>query len=79
MSNKRKPSELEVESAEQNLEVSELAPISKPEPTVKVRGVSNHKCRIGNNDIIIEKDKETRLTSCEAMILQGAGKVFILA
>ncbi len=69
------------EVASETISAAKEIPASyvQPEKMVTVRGILNHKCRIGDSDIIIEKGKETKMSAGQAMILQSAGKLFIIA
>lgn len=60
----------------ENVEEAAMAPAEK---LVKVRGLVNHKCTIGHDDIIVEKDKETKMSASQATILQNARILVILA
>ncbi len=45
------------------------------EQLVKCLGLRDHKCRIGQKDIFIEKNKDVKLTNDVATILSHAGVV----
>lgn len=53
--------------------------VEAKEKEVKVRGLENHKCTIGNTIVIVEKGKEQKMTVGVAMLMQNANIVAILA
>lgn len=67
-------------SANSGENIPDLTPSTEPvkEKFYDCRGIIDHKCHIGNRDIVVEKNKAIKLTSSEATILQHAGVVIAM-
>lgn len=56
-------------------QVEETKAVTAPEKTYRCRGLKDHKCRISNETIIIERGKEYQLTEGVCAVLNNAGVV----
>lgn len=65
------------ETAPETAEVAEVAVVSSTTKQRKVIGLRDHTCRIGNDNVYVEKDKETIISETAAFLLAKQGILVI--